>query len=180
MVHAMMVHTIYWLAVAFLLVFATPALAVEGTWHGKYMCTQGITGVTLMIERRSNRLHGRFCFCAVPENPGLPTGEFELEGQLDQGGTVRLIPKRWILAPPGWLMIPLELSPSADGKSMTGTIGFPGCSRIQLAKAIDSSRRPQCLCSAPLIGSTRDRFWQLREGDHAREHCIGCTAYSGS
>ena len=154
----MMVHTMYWLAVAFLIVVATPALAVEGTWHGRYICRQGITGVTLVIARRSNRLHGRFCFCAVPENPSLPTGEFELEGPLDQGETVRLTPQRWISRPPGWLMIPLELSPSADGKSMTGTIGFPSCSRIELAKTIEGSGRPQCLCSAPAVGSTTDRF----------------------
>ena len=161
-----MVHTIYWLAGAFLLVVATPALAVEGTWHGKYICRQGITGVTLVIQRRSNRLHGRFCFCTVPANPSLPTGDFELEGPLDQGGAVRLIPKRWILHPAGWLMIPLELSPSTDGKSMTGTIGFPGCSRIHPANATEGSSGPNCLCSAPLVGSTTDRFWQLREGDY--------------
>src|SRR5262245_13868655 len=109
----MMVHTMYWLAICIgwrwpsCLSLPPPALAVEGTWYGRYICRQGITGVTLVIARRSNRLHGRFCFCAVPENPHVPTGEFELDGPLDQGGTVRLTPQRWILQPPGWLMIPL-------------------------------------------------------------------------
>jgi hypothetical protein len=83
----------------------------------------------------------------IAENPNLPTGEFELQGPAVPGETVvRLSPRRWISQPEGWLMVPLELSQSADGLHLTGTINALGCGGILLEKVIEGSDAPRCVC----------------------------------
>jgi hypothetical protein len=138
-----------WMLVAALMGGATPSMAVEGLWQGRYICRQGMTGVTLKIvsEPGGTGWSARFCFCAIAENPNLPTGEFELDGPRVPGETVvRLSPRRWIHEPQGWLMIPLALSQSADGRRLSGMIDAPGCGAIQLEKVIDGSAAPRCAC----------------------------------
>jgi len=136
-------------------VLSTSSLAVEGSWSGSYTCPQGLTGVTLIIEKTGDRtnLSARFCFCAIPENPTLPTGEFELDGSVALGsGAVHFTPRRWIRQPtPTWYMIPLDLTPSADGRSMTGSVDAPGCHSIELTRSMDKATLPRCQCrGAPI------------------------------
>jgi hypothetical protein len=54
---------------AALMGLATPSFAFEGTWQGRYLCRQGITGVTLKIasEPAGAGWSARFCFCAKNE-----------------------------------------------------------------------------------------------------------------
>lgn len=136
------------LLVAVLAAVATPSVAVEGTWQGRYFCRQGVTGVRLTIVKGTD-WSANFCFCAVPENPDVPSGEFELEGTVVPGAaTVKLSPRRWIHEPAGYLMIPLEISRSADGQRITGSIDAPGCRSFTLDRADDTASRPQCECRA--------------------------------
>lgn len=135
-------------ALAFL---ATPSLAIEGVWHGKYVCTQGPTGLTLTVTKTPDGSSwiARFCFCAIEENPRLPTGECELTGQIVPNETVvKFTPWRWISQPEGWEMRPLELWLSADRQHILGRIDAAGCgSEFQLEReAAGGSVQPACQC----------------------------------
>jgi hypothetical protein len=140
----------YWLLLVALMSAPTHSLAVEGRWNGAYVCPQGVTGVTLIIRRGADgkTLSANFCFCAIAANPALPTGEFELDGWTVPGSNVvELTPRRWIQQPKGWSMIPLTITPSSDGRSLTGSIASPGCGALNAVRAPENDGPPRCQCS---------------------------------
>jgi hypothetical protein len=140
-----------WFLAAFLAVLATPCLAMEGMWHGTYVCTQGLTGLTMNLTKAPDGQSwtARFCFCAIPENPGLPTGECELSAPIVPGeAKLKFFPGRWIMHPPGWEMRPLQLWLSADGKTIHGEIDAPDCHPpFQLERLADNTVKPRCQCN---------------------------------
>jgi hypothetical protein len=139
-----------WLIAAVLALLATPSLAIEGMWHGKYVCAQGLTGLALTITKTANGSDwiARFCFCAIEENPNLPTGECELTSPVVPNETiVKFTPLRWIMRPPGWEMRPLELWQSADGQHIFGQIDALDCRpQFQLDRLTSDSAQPKCQC----------------------------------
>jgi hypothetical protein len=139
-----------WLIVAALALIPAPSLAIEGVWHGKYVCTQGPTGLTLTVTKTPDGSNwtARFCFCAIEENPRLPTGECELTGPAVPGEPiVKFTPWRWISQPPGWEMRPLELWLSADGRQILGRIDSPACRpEFELDREAGDSLPPTCQC----------------------------------
>jgi hypothetical protein len=104
---------------------------------GKYVCTQGVTGVTLEIERyalegRSRfwrrdaiRADARFTFYAVAENPDVPAGSYLMSGYVESSDgriDVALFPDRWIAKPAHYAMTSLAVSGDATGHALFGRI----------------------------------------------------------
>jgi hypothetical protein len=73
-------------------------------WRGTYLCGQGVTGARLTVQREAgSAIEARFDFFAVPMNPGVPSGAFELQGTVDVARhSIRLVPTRWIHQPLGY------------------------------------------------------------------------------
>ena len=60
---------------------APPTRSVLGPWVGTYVCSQGLTGLTLSItEATPTRASALFHFYADPRNPRVPTGCFTMDG----------------------------------------------------------------------------------------------------
>ena len=71
---------------AVFLALATPAAAqdpLSGAWTGSYTCGQGVTGLTLHLDRAGPELRGVFHFYPLPENPLAAEGCFEMTGGTD-------------------------------------------------------------------------------------------------
>ena len=103
---------------------APAAGALTGTWVGTYVCSQGETGLRLVIQAAaSGVLTATFNFYAVPSNPGVPTGSFTMTGSYAYPAGVKLTQGQWINQPSGYLMVDLTASPpTRDGTVLNGTI----------------------------------------------------------
>lgn len=112
-----------------------PSLDVSGVWVGSYVCTQGKTGLRLVLTATSSdRVEGRFEFFALDENPGVPSGSFRVTGSLS-GSTLTLKPNGWISRPPGYLEVALAGSISADGDWYLGHIQHAGCDEFAVSRS---------------------------------------------
>lgn len=97
-------------AAALLFAYAAPARAgdLSGVWTGAYVCAQGETGLSLTIRAVGSRLWAVFAFSAVPENPDVPSGAFEMTGRLIQGRSVSLNAGEWLDWPAGYETVDLR------------------------------------------------------------------------
>jgi len=111
-------------------VAAEDASALIGRWHGSYSCNQGRTGLQLLITKADGlAFEGEFAFHALPENPDVPSGRFAVQGALDIASDgVTIDGMRWLEQPPGYQMVNLSGTLSADGRTIAGTVDFTGCS----------------------------------------------------
>ena len=84
--------------------FATPsaqatangAVSISGTWDGSYTCSQGQTGLRLVITSASGgMLTAVFNFYAIPSNPDVPSGSYAMTGTYSAAG-VTLTQEYWI------------------------------------------------------------------------------------
>ncbi len=134
---------------------ATPAAAQDptGTWRGDYICGQGNTALALTIEaRKDGGISALFHFEAAPDNPGVPTGCFEMQGRFSPAtGQVTLGPQRWLRRPPNYVMVGLEGRLSDDGTEIQGMVQGPGCSFFRVARAPDTPSAAACRAGAPLL-----------------------------
>ena len=141
---------------ALLVLLAAPAAAqdgLRGTWRGGYICAQGHTALALTIEpRKDGTLSALFHFEAASDNPGVPTGCFEMQGGHDPAtGRVRLEPLRWILRPEGYLMVGLDGALSADRRAIEGTVAGPGCTAFRVERTTGGAGAEACRSGAPVI-----------------------------
>jgi hypothetical protein len=113
-----------------------------GLWRGTYVCPQGVTGLFLTVRRSSaDDVAAVFRFFAVPENPGVPTGEYEMAGQPGpQNNHLQLYPRRWIKAPPRYVMVGLDGDYDEATGEYAGRILGPGgaCTRFILRRDLVS------------------------------------------
>ena len=109
--------------------------ALTGTWTGSYVCSQGETGLRLVIQAAPDgTLTATFSFYAVPDNPGVPSGSFTMTGSYSAAG-VNLTHDQWISQPAGWEMVDLSSGPpSQDGTVLAGSITTPGCSTFTVTR----------------------------------------------
>jgi hypothetical protein len=126
--------------------FAVDRVSTEpwyvGAWSGTYGCSQGITGLTLTIEDLGDRaVEATYDFYAVPENPGVPSGSYRMEGNYVDGEMV-LTGVEWIDQPPGYAMVDLRIwsDLGIDPRRLYGTVrlsggGESGCSLFTLEPA---------------------------------------------
>jgi hypothetical protein len=92
-----------------------------GTWTGTYTCTQGVTGLRLVIRKAgSEHLKAIFNFYPVPSNQGVPSGSFAMRGSYSSKGVV-LRQKYWINQPQGYVMVNLS-APLPVSNTMNGTV----------------------------------------------------------
>ena len=82
------------------------------------------------------RIDARFRFHALPENPGVPSGEFELTGTFDpELGVLNLYPSQWIEQPEGYNWAGLKALLENEGQNLTGALDLQGCGVVALRRA---------------------------------------------
>lgn len=122
---------------------ASPESAqLNGTWTGTYLCRQGPTGLSLVIQAApGGTLRAVFNFYAVPQNRSVPSGSFTMTGTYSAAG-VHLFRSRWITQPTGYIMTNLSADPPAGGGTrLTGTVttpGMTGCTVFAVTKSPSS------------------------------------------
>lgn len=115
-------------------------LPAHTLWNGRYECAQGVTGLMLTLDLDgSGRASAVFDFGAAPENPTVPTGRYLMTGRFDptpdgSGTYLTLVPDRWVLQPPGYVMVGLTAAIDASARSMQGRIDNPSCTVLALSR----------------------------------------------
>ncbi|MBR0653373.1 hypothetical protein GXW78_27225 [Roseomonas terrae] len=141
---------------ALLVLLATPAVAQEqlrGTWRGSYVCAQGHTALALTIEPdKPGTFSAFFHFEAPSDNPGVPTGCYEMQGRFDP--TTRqmvLNQRRWVLKPPNYVMVDLSGQLSPGGDRIEGQVHGPFCATFQVDRAPGPPAAEACRRGEPVI-----------------------------
>ena len=113
---------------------AVAQTSFESTWKGNYICAQGPTGATLTISNRlDNKLDAKFRFYSLPQNPSVPSGEFEMVGRVSADiSEISLSPGRWLKRPPGYGTFAITGVLDPDHKRMQTKIFFQGCRPFSL------------------------------------------------
>jgi hypothetical protein len=111
-----------------------------GIWRGTYVCAQGVTGLFLTVKQsETGDVAAVFRFFAVRENPGVPTGQFDMTGRpAPQGNHLRLAPGEWIAHPPRYLMVGLDGDYDEASGEYSGYVRGPGCTRFVLRRDLIS------------------------------------------
>jgi hypothetical protein len=107
-----------------------------GTWRGTYICAQGESAAELVISDVTDQgvLHGTFHFFNLPNQHNVAPGEYTVSATYDASGNSLLFtPVKWVLAPPGYLMVGFNVSLESKNK-LTGRFTSSGCKGISLQK----------------------------------------------
>jgi hypothetical protein len=107
-----------------------------GEWRGAYGCNQGVTGLTLTVDQSdAGDITAVFEFYAVPDNPGVPRGSFNMEGTYE-GGTLSLVGTDWIDQPTGYVVVDYEANNERgiDPNKLYGTVLGEGCTLFTMDK----------------------------------------------
>jgi hypothetical protein len=87
------------------------------------------------------QIAARFHFYALPENPAVRSGEFELSGTFDPDlGLLDLYPSKWIDRPDGYNLVGLRGMLEEDRQGLKGAIDAAGCGAIVLRRAADAAQ----------------------------------------
>ncbi|HAH65799.1 MAG TPA: hypothetical protein DCL72_10075 [Rhizobiales bacterium] len=87
------------------------------------------------------QIAARFHFYALPENPAVQSGEFELSGTFDPDlGLLDLYPSKWIDRPDGYNLVGLRGMLEEDRQGLKGAIDAAGCGAIVLRRAADAAQ----------------------------------------
>lgn len=83
-------------------------------WEGAYDCGQGFTGLSMTIEAidggEPGAVTATFDFYAAPQNPGVPSGSYLMEGEYADG-RLGLEGVEWVERPDGYEMVGIESDP---------------------------------------------------------------------
>ncbi|WP_448572620.1 hypothetical protein [Trichothermofontia sp.] len=114
---------------------------LNGTWEGSYTCRQGLTKLELVIEAKSTTdIDAVFLFSAHPQNPGVPSGRFRMQGTLEIFNSpyipdlLDLKATTWINQPSGYGTVDLRGDVSSSRRRITGNVVTPGCSTFDVVK----------------------------------------------
>jgi hypothetical protein len=118
---------------------AVATTAIGGDWEGRYTCSQGLTGLDLKITRSGKSLSARFSFYPLASNPTVPVGIYTMRGTYRSASRIVLRRRRWILHPPGYVMV--GLSGSLSRGRFRGRVHGPACTTFSLAKPTGHPRR---------------------------------------
>lgn len=114
---------------------AAQSRSAGGEWTGKYVCKQGVTGARLILSEDGSR--GVFHFFALPDNPRVPEGCFQVTGVFNSGtGALAIIPGVWYLKPRNYLPAAFNGTVDQRGENFEGKIvGLEGCASVFLSRA---------------------------------------------
>jgi hypothetical protein len=126
---------------------------ISGTWIGKYVCGQGVTGLTLKISQNGIETQAEFIFYPVIENPTVPSGSAIYKGYFDSNsGQMTMFGSYWIKQPnANWTMAGFTGSFDQLRQTFTGRIQSSNCGGIELSRQATVTQSN--LQSAP-IGKT--------------------------
>ena len=110
----------------------------EGVWEGRYNCSQGPVGFSVEVASGSK---GRVRFYPLPENPGAPEGEYEIEILQRSFIEIELRPVRWIRQPPGYNFVRMRGAAAPGSKRLSGRVEAGGCADFVLTK-VEKSNPP--------------------------------------
>jgi hypothetical protein len=115
---------------------AAPA-PIAGQWLGAFTCADGLTGLSLAIgEPLGEHVPATFSFYALPSNPGVPSGSFWMGGRFEDGDRLVLTAGGWLEQPPGYELLDLDGTFSADRRTYSGfVIGPADCTGFFVSKA---------------------------------------------
>jgi hypothetical protein len=128
---------------------------LTGDWRGDYICAQGATGLTLtVLPGLGERVDAIFRFSALPSNPSVPDGCFEMTGTV-KDGAVSLTAGRWLLKPPGYVTVDLKGKVTDD--AMGGTVAGPGCTTFSLHRGQSDGQGVPAPCRGPALVASSAR-----------------------
>lgn len=106
-----------------------PPAPVAGQWQGAFTCAEGLIGLTLVIgEPLGTHVPATFSFYALPSNPAVPAGSFWMGGAFEGGDRLILSAGGWLEQPPGYELLDLDGTMSADRRTYSGVVtGSPDC-----------------------------------------------------
>lgn len=117
---------------------------LAGTWKGQYRCSQGVSGLQLVLWVDSSRVLATFTFYPLDENPSAGSGIFAMKGSYSSN-VVKLSGDYWIHNPDGYHMVDLVSHPMESSyRKMLGFVKSPfsGCRNFELTKVSDRSAKP--------------------------------------
>ncbi|MCW2938408.1 MAG: serine/threonine protein kinase [Actinomycetia bacterium] len=115
----------------------TTVSTIAGTWTGSYFCSQGRTGLRLVITSDSgDAVAATFSFFPLPSNPNVPSGSYAMTGTYTAIG-LSLKQDHWIDQPSGYEMVDLVAPPIEGGNTLSGTVEAAGrgCTTFSLRKS---------------------------------------------
>jgi WD40 repeat protein len=121
---------------------SSPPSALSGTWNGSYVCQQGATGLSLVIQALPHgALTATFNFFPIPGNTSVPAGSFTMAGSYSRG-RVSLTRRVWITQPFDYVMVNLTAGPPTQGGTvLSGDViapGVGGCTTFSVTKSASS------------------------------------------
>lgn len=105
---------------------------ISGEWSGHYICGQGNTAFTLLIDAVKNGVMKATFNFYVNGSAKEPSGSFTLQGKFTSGKNFDLSPVAWIKRPSGYGMVGLK--GTKYGNRLAGTIKSRTCSSFELHK----------------------------------------------
>lgn len=104
---------------------ATPP-PLQGAWIGSYVCSQGLTGLTLTINAQDGHdFTGYFHFYPPVSNPQAREGCFAVKGRIDSQRRVSVQATRWITQPDGYVTVDLAGALDQTGAGLAGRVVGP-------------------------------------------------------
>ncbi|MBU2663818.1 hypothetical protein KOI35_09890 [Actinoplanes bogorensis] len=115
---------------------------LSGTWQGTYRCSQGLTGLKLVLYPTGDgTLLGTFNFYEVRSNRGVPSGRYAMAGAYSDSG-FDLRGDYWVDQPSGYGMVDVAGAvPTSSKGHLTGRLAEP-CKGYDLRKVSTKTSRP--------------------------------------
>ncbi len=120
---------------------ASKVAYLNGTWQGSYKCAQGLTKLTLVITAKSTtEIDAVFLFSPHAQNPGTPSGRFNMQGTLEPSSSsavpdlLTLKATTWVNQPAGYSTVDLTGDVAPTKNKIEGNVILKGCSTFELLK----------------------------------------------
>ena len=122
-----------------------PALSdepVEAEYQGAFFCGRQVARLTLQVFSQTDEPKRRamFSFGPQPTSPDVPHGAFIVEGSIGlQGGSMSLLPLRWVSQPGGYPWIGLNGTSDDGGQTFGGRVTDNTACTVFTLKRIDDA-----------------------------------------
>ena len=103
---------------------------LKGVWDGTYICDQGLTALTLVIEPDGDQWSGIFSFGPDKSNKGVPRGSYKLS-ITERKGNIVFRAGDWLTQPEGYVTVDMHGRISEDLTTLSGVVDFEGCETFE-------------------------------------------------